>query len=178
MWGYNNLQWLGFTYYHKFTDKFHVAFEAYNIHESNVPNVNNPAVAAIIAAGGTPFSPQYIPFNAPGAAQCDNPNSLTCTSNVNAALAYWNYQIGPMTNLSLRTEYFDDMQGQRTGAKTPYEGVAFGAQHWLSPQIELRPEIAYYHADDVKAFGGNSNHGIAGDRYQSVVLSGDAIIHF
>ena len=44
-WGYNNLQWKGFTYYHKFTDKFHVAVEVYNVHESNVPNVNNAEVA-------------------------------------------------------------------------------------------------------------------------------------
>ena len=26
-WGYNNLQWYGMTYYHKFNDKWHVAFE-------------------------------------------------------------------------------------------------------------------------------------------------------
>ena len=155
-----------------------MAFETYNVHESNVPNVNNPVAVAAIQNGGTPFSPQYLPFNAPGGAQCNNAASLTCTANVQAFLAYWNYQVGPLTNLSLRTEYFDDMQGQRTGVATAYEGVAFGAQHWLSPQIELRPEIAYYHADDGKPFGGNSNHGIPGNRSQSVILSGDAIIHF
>ena len=61
---------------------------------------------------------------------------------------------------------------------TNYESVAIGVQHWLSPQIELRPEVAYYHADTGKAFGGNSNHGIPSNRQQEAILSGDAIIHF
>ena len=73
VWGYNNLQWIGFTYYHKFNDYWHIAFETWNIHERNVPNLNNPAAAALIANGGTPFSPQFTPFNAPNAAQCNNP---------------------------------------------------------------------------------------------------------
>lgn len=176
--GYNNLQWYGLTYYHKFTDKFHVAFETYNVHENDVPNINNPIAAQAIAMGGTPFSPQYVPYNAPGTAQCNNAASLTCTANVQTFLAYWNYQFSPLDNLSLRTEYFDDMQGQRTGVKTSYDGVALGVQHWLSPQIELRPEIAYYRSNDGKAFGGNGNHGVPANRDQSVILSGDAIIHF
>ena len=33
VWGYNNLQWLGGTYYHKFNDQWHIAFETWNIHE-------------------------------------------------------------------------------------------------------------------------------------------------
>ena len=176
--GYNNLQWFGGTYYHKFNDRAHVAVEVYNLHESQVPNINNPTIAAAIAAGGSPFSPQVIPYNAPGAAQCNNVNSITCTASATAALAYWNYEISPLDNLTLRTEYYDDQQGQRTGAKTSYEDFALGLQHWLSPQVELRPEIAYYRSNDAKAFGGNSNHGVAANRYQSTILSGDIIVHF
>ena len=26
-WGYNNLQWYGLTYYHKFNDQWHISFE-------------------------------------------------------------------------------------------------------------------------------------------------------
>jgi hypothetical protein len=177
-WGYNNLQWKGFTYYHKFTPKFHVAIEVYNVHESNVPNINNPEVQQIFANGGTPFSGPNFRFNAPDAAQCKDPNTLTCRSNVQAELAYWNYQFSPLDNVSLRTEYFDDMEGQRTGVATGYAGVALGWQHWLSPQIELRPEIDYYRADSGKAFDGNSNRGIPNDRQQEVVLAGDATFHF
>ena len=27
-WGYNNLQWFGLTYYHKFNDQWHISFES------------------------------------------------------------------------------------------------------------------------------------------------------
>ena len=42
-WGYNNLQWYGMTWYHKFTEKFHVAFEAYTLSQRNVLNITDPA---------------------------------------------------------------------------------------------------------------------------------------
>src|ERR1700726_3791508 len=74
-WGYNNLQWYGLTYYHKFNDQWHISFETYNLHENNVPNALNPAVTGpngLWTMGGTPFSPQYLPFNSPGLAQCSN----------------------------------------------------------------------------------------------------------
>jgi hypothetical protein len=81
VWGYNNLNWIGGTYYHKFNDYWHIAFETWNIHEFRVPNLDNPVAAAAIAAGGTPFSPQIIPFNAPNAAHCGNATALTCTAD-------------------------------------------------------------------------------------------------
>src|SRR5208337_2483682 len=34
-WGYNNLQWYGATYYHKFDEKWHLAFEAWDMHQNN-----------------------------------------------------------------------------------------------------------------------------------------------
>ncbi len=71
-WGYNNLQWFGGTFYHKFNDYWHIAFETYNLHQNNVPNALNPAAVAIVAGGGTPFSPNLMPFNAPNLAQCNN----------------------------------------------------------------------------------------------------------
>lgn len=55
-WGYNNLQWFGFTYYHKLTDQWHVAFETYNLYETKVPNSTNSVVQTAVANGG-PRSP-------------------------------------------------------------------------------------------------------------------------
>ena len=166
------------TYYHKFSDKFHVAFETYNLHENDVPNVNNPLVTNIIANGGTPFSPQNIPFNAPNGAQCNSTTALKCRATAQSALTYLNYQFSPLDNISLRGEYYDDEEGQRTGTKTRYVEAAIGLQHWFSPQIELRPEVAYYRALDAAAFNGNSNLGIAPNKQDSVVLAGDVILHF
>ena len=192
-WGYNNLQWIGFTYYHKFNDYWHIAFETWNIHENGVPNLNNATSQGIVAGGGTPFSPQFIPFNAPNAAVCAGPSSwnsaaasantvagspLTCTSDTQTFLLYLNYSPNRLNNFSLRTEYFNDPNGQRTGVPNAYVDVAFSWQHWLSPQIELRPEIAYYRALDNPAFNGDLAAGIVPTRSWAVIAASDIIIHF
>jgi hypothetical protein len=177
-WGYNNLQWIGATYYHKLNDYWHIAFETWNIHETNVPNLNNPTSAGIVAGGGTPFSPQFIPFNAPNAALCPSATPLTCTADEQSFLLYVNYSPNKLNNFSIRTEWFDDKEGQRTGVATRYADVAFSWQHWLSPQIELRPEIAYYRSLDALAFNGNASAGIAPSRDWAVIAASDIIIHF
>jgi len=177
-WGYNNLQWFGATYYHKLNDYWHLAFETYNLHENNVPNANNPVAAAIVAGGGTPFSPQIMPFNAPNIAQCNSPTVLTCTASTQSFLTYLNYSPNKLNNFSMRLEWYDDMEGQRTGTKSRYLDVAGSWQHWLSPQIEMRPEIAYYKSLDAPAFNGNANAGIAPNRNYAVVGAADLIIHF
>ena len=178
VWGYNNLQWSGFTYYHKFNDNWHIAYEMYTLHQNNVANLNNPIATAAIATGGTPFSPQYMPFNAPNGAQCANPNSLTCTASVLASVAYINYQFSSLDNISFRPEFYDDKQGQRTGVKTRYLNFGLGWQHWLSPQIELRPEIDYDYALDKDAFNGNANAGMKPNKRYTVMAAMDVIAHF
>ena len=70
------------------------------------------------------------------------------------------------------------MEGQRTGIKTRYLDVAGSWQHWLSPQIEMRPEIAYYKSLDAAAFNGNANAGILPNKSYAVVGAADLIIHF
>jgi hypothetical protein len=177
-WGYNNLQWFGATYYHKFNDYWHLAFETYNLHQNNVPNANNPVAAGIVAGGGTPFSPQIIPFNAPNLAHCNSATVLTCTASAQSFLTYLNYSPNKLNNFSLRLEWYDDMEGQRTGTKSRYVDVAGSWQHWLSPQIEVRPEIAYYKSLDAPAFNGNFNAGIAPNRSYAVIGAADLIIHF
>ena len=187
-WGYNNLQWIGLTYYHKLNDYWHIAFETWNIHENNVPNLNNATANGIVAGGGTPFSPNNIPFNAPNAAWCSGPSQfnntnvagapLTCTSDTQTFLLYVNYSPNKLNNFSLRTEYFNDPNGQRTGVPNAYADWALSWQHWLSPQIEFRPEIAYYRAVDNNAFNGNAAAGIAPTRNWAVIAASDVIIHF
>jgi hypothetical protein len=175
--GYNNLQWFGGTYYHKFNDAWHISVEVYNEHQNNVPNLLNPTVQNIAANGGTPFSTAQTPFNAPSFAQCSNAAVLKCKAEATGALFYLNYQFAPLDNLSLRGEYYDDAQGQRTGTVAQYKEVGLGWQHWIGPQIELRPEVTYYLAN-APAFNGNSNHGIAPNMKHILVWAGDVIVHF
>jgi hypothetical protein len=177
-WGYNNLQWYGFTYYHKFNDQWHISIESYNEHQNNVPNLLNLATQNIIANGGTPFSPQYMPFNAPGGAICKSATPLACTASWQTALMYLNYKPDPLDNISYRAEFVDDFQGQRTGFKTRYIETGIGWQHWFSPQIEIRPEVSYYRSLDANAFNGNANLGIAANKNYAIIGSADIIIHF
>jgi hypothetical protein len=199
-WGYNNLQWFGMTYYHKFSDKFHVTFEAYTLSQRHVLNLNYSPTAATIAAGqgdqsgsqiwtsgGTPFSPSlnngtapgFYPFNGPSAAQCNNTTQISCTARATTELSYWNYEFNPLNNISFREEFYNDEEGQRTGYKTRYYSVGLGYQHWFGPQIEVRPEVVYYHSLDTKAF---NNNNFTGDTSQAhnyqLLLSGDIIIHW
>jgi len=208
VWGYNNLQWYGFTAYHKFDDKWHVSYEFYTEHENGVPNLNNPTVQAINGATytgnggygdpGTPFGGyEGVKFNAPGEAVCSgqhNTNSLgitpvagsalTCTAISYGTVAYFNYSPNALNNFSIRPELYYDKNGQRTGTPTHYVDFGIGWQHWLSPQIEMRPEVTYYRSLNGPAFNGDSNalanFGVADPPNKSAetVLSGDIIIHF
>ncbi len=178
-WGYNNLQWYGITWFHNFDPRWHLAVEIYTLNQRNVLNATDPG--GIIANGGYPFSPANgFKFNAPGFAQCSNPNALTCTASVFTSLAYLNYKLSSLDNLTFRAEYYDDMQGQRTGTKTRYLEFGTGWQHWLSPQVELRPEISYYRSLDADAFNGNSNANpvILPNKNYALIGSMDMIWHF
>ncbi len=169
-WGYNNLQWYGVTAYHKWNQYWHISTEFYDEHQSGVPNGNNPTVQTLYQNGGTPFSPQFIPNNAPDLAQCNTVATLRCTASAIGAVFYLNYSPNHLNNFSFRGEYYNDLQGQRTGYKTFYNDFGIGWQHWLSPQIELRPEFTYY-LSGIPVFDD-------GNKKDQKVLSGDVIAHF
>jgi hypothetical protein len=184
-WGFNNLQWTGGTWYHKFNEEWHLSMEAYTLSQRDVLNVTD--TAAIIANGGFPYTfANGFNFNAPNVAICANPTSLTCTSRLWTVLAYLNWKFTPLDNLSFRPEFYDDMNGQRTTVKTRYTNFAVGWQHWFSPQVEIRPEIAYYHSLDANAFNGNFNAApgavgggvIPPSKNWELVASADLIWHF
>ncbi len=169
-WGYNNLQWYGVTAYHKFDKHWHISYEIYDEHQSGVPNANNATVTNIYNNGGTPFSPQFIPNNAPALAQCKTATALRCTASAIGTVFYLNFSPNNLNNLTLRGEYYDDIDGQRTGYKTYYTDVGIGWQHWLSPQIEFRPEFTYY-TSSIPAFN-------LGTKEYEKVFSGDVILHY
>jgi len=120
--------------------------------------------------GGTPFGVPYVYFNNPNEAHCNNPVLLRCTKPAYSFLSYWNYQPTPLDNVTLRLEWYDDTGGQRTGVEAVYYDVGIGLQHWLSPQIEFRPEFTEYWAS-APAFADDT-------RKTEGVLSGDVIFHF
>jgi hypothetical protein len=178
-WGYNNLQWYGGTYYHKFSDKWHIAAEAYTLSQDNVPNARNPAVQNIVANGGIPFSAQNgFLFNAPNMAQCGDATALKCTARAYAALSYLNYRPTDLDNISFRSEFYHDREGQRTGTATRYIEFGIGWQHWLSPQVFVRPEFTFYRSLDGQAFNGNAAAGIPANRSNAYIAAADLVVKF
>lgn len=175
--GYNNLQWYGATIYHQIDSHWHIAAEAYTEHQNQVPNALNSVVQNVYANNGSPFSSAFMPFNAPNLAQCANASALTCKATAIGMVAYLNYSPDAFNNFSIRPEYFSDPQGQRTGTAAHFTNIAFGWQHWFSPQLQIRPEIALYHAN-VPAFNGNYNAGIPTSKRNAAILSADLTYHF
>ena len=146
--GYNNQQWSRRFVLPRLSDQWHIAIKSWHMHEDNVPNALSPLVSTVA-------NPFYYMVNGPDLAQCANQLQATCTAREWSVVTYLNYKFSPMDNISWRMEYVDDITGQRTGIKTAYFNYAVGWQHWLSPQIELRPEIAFYNSLNAPAFQQN-----------------------
>jgi len=185
-WGYNNLQWHGLTLYHTFDEHWHITAEVYNEFQKNVPN--SAIFGPTYGAGGSNIPFSNFAYNQPNLAHCGNA-ALTCRAESTGWVTYLNYSPDPMNNFSFRPEIYWDPQGQRTGAgNVPavapgaygngtaigsgaiYRDLAFGWQHWFSPQIEVRPEVAWYSASAPVFNNGQT-------RYQTV-WSGDIIWHW
>jgi hypothetical protein len=179
-WGYNNIQWHGGTFYHRFNEQWHNDFESYYITENGVPNLRNPTSVAIFAGGGTPFSPQNVPFNGPNLAYCGNTSQLSCDVHAIGVLDYLNYTPDPLNNWTLRLEWYDDPNGWRTGTggRTQYYDTAISWQHWLSPQVAVRPEISFWHSTGTAAFNGNAIDGIPATKKNTAEFAADLIFHF
>ena len=178
-WGYNNIQWHGFTWYHKFNDQWHLAYENYYLTERGVFSNQGPGLA-IWEAGGTPFSPQNIPHNSTNLAYCGNPNTVRCNVSAAGVVAYLNYTPDPLNNFSFRPEFYYDPNGWRTGtgAYTRYTEFTVSWQHWLSPQIEFRPELSYWRSFDTAAFNSAPSSGLPGNRHDTFEFAADMIFHF
>jgi hypothetical protein len=153
---YNNPQMLVTTWYHKFNKQWHMATEGWYMWQKDVPNINNSN------------SPAFIP--GANGATC-NPNDRTCTAEEYAAVHYLEYQFTPKDFLTLRNEFFNDRQGQRTGYQTLYSEHLVGWTHWIGDVITIRPEIRFDHAYDVKAYDG-------GNKSSQYVFATDMIIHY
>ena len=179
-WGYNNLQQYTTTMYQKFNDEWHITYEVWHMHENHTPNA-----AAYGEPNQTPgnFGNLGQILNGPFGAWCRT--GASCTSQEYAMVSYLNYTPNPLNNISFRLEFFNDMSGQRTGIKDKYLNYAVGWQHWFSPTITFRPEIAVYNALDRKAFNRNGQGNISSapgaggaTAMSELVASADVIWHF
>jgi hypothetical protein len=103
-----------------------------------------------------------------------------CGANAYGIVSYINYSPEKLDNISLRPEFYDDPNGWRTGTGKPtkYADITLSWQHWLSPQIEFRPEISYWRSYRTPAFNGDAYAGIAANKFDMTEFASDVIIHF
>ncbi len=74
-------------------------------------------------------------------------------------------------HLSFRTEFFDDIKGQRTGFKTRYDEHLIGWGHWVGSTVLFRPELRFDHAYDAHPYDN-------GTRKSQFMFACDAIFFF
>jgi hypothetical protein len=121
---YNNLQMFDTTWYHKFNATWHMATEAWFMYERDVPNVAGPVPLEKGANGA---------FCSAGEARCFAPEW--------AVVNYVEKQLSDKNYLSIRTDFLDDLKGQRTGFQAQYAEETLMWGHWVGSTILFRPEI-------------------------------------
>ena len=156
-WGYNNLQWYGGTYYHKFNDQWHISVESYTLGQNNVLNRSRPGRhhrqwrLPILDA-------EWVHVQRAGHRDLRKPATSSPARHASfTVLEYLNYRMTTWTTSRSVPSSINDENGQRTGVKTRYVDVGLGWQHWFSPQVYIRPEVSVYQALDAPAFNANTN---------------------
>ncbi|HXP01029.1 MAG TPA: outer membrane beta-barrel protein, partial [Luteibacter sp.] len=84
---------------------------------------------------------------------------------------YINVALNSSNMISFRNEWYNDKDGQRTGFATRYTSHTLGMTHWVSQDLEIRPELRYDHSYDVAAYD-------KGDKRSQVTALVDVILHY
>jgi len=154
IYAYNNLQQYDGTWYHKFSQNWHMATEAYVMYQRDVPSV----YGSITPEKGT------------NGATCA-PGQQLCLAPEYAATNYLNWQLSAHDFMSFRSDLLNDKKGQRTGVNTKYTENTLMLSHWIGTTIQIRPEIRLDHAWDRKAYD-------RGTSQTQFTAASDLIFHF
>ena len=132
---YNNIQMFDTTWYHKFNASWHMATESWYMYQRDVPSVSGP-LTIVTGSNGA--------FCAAGEIRCFAPEW--------AAVNYLEKQVSVKNYISIRTDFLDDMRGQRTGYKDRYAEETFMWGHWVGSTVLFRPEVRFDRALDRPAY--------------------------
>jgi hypothetical protein len=142
---YNNVQQFDVTWWHKFSKSVHMGTEAWYMYERKVPNV-----AGNVA---NPITPELGANGAfCGAGQ------LRCFAGEWAVVNYLEKEFSSKNFISLRTDFLDDMKGQRTAYKTRFSEHELMWGHWLGSTVLFRPGLRWEHSYDRPAYDNGTKH--------------------
>jgi hypothetical protein len=74
-----------------------------------------------------------------------------------AVVQYLTYQFTPKLSATSRLEFFDDVQGFKTGFKGLYTALTTGITYRVTPSLWFRPEIRYDNNADSRPYEGKPN---------------------
>ncbi|MET0254896.1 MAG: outer membrane beta-barrel protein, partial [Luteibacter sp.] len=136
------------TWGHRFNDDVHILTEAYYMYGRNIPGFGPGGEPGVV--GSSPMAGKAGEYG---------------------IVNYLNVALDPANMLSFRNEWYNDQKGQRTGYATRYTTHTLGMTHWVTPDLEIRPEVRYEKSYDVDAYDG----GRKGYQLSAIV---DAIWHY
>lgn len=84
---------------------------------------------------------------------------------------YVNIKLSDTTFMSIRNEYYNDADGQRTGHATHYSSHTLGFTRWLTPDLQVRPEFRFDHSYDLAAYDN-------GQKHNQLLAAMDVIFHY
>jgi hypothetical protein len=132
---YNNLQMFDNTWYHKFNETWHMASEVWYMYQRGVPSVLGP----------------LTPEKGTNGAVC-SAGEIRCFAPEFALVNYLEKQLSTKNYVSIRTDFLDDLKGQRTGYKTRYAEETLMWGHWVGSTVLFRPEVRFDRAFDRRAY--------------------------
>jgi hypothetical protein len=155
---YNNVQGYYETWYHKISATWHTDTETWYMYERDVPNVAgnvaNPIKPEVGANGA------FCSFG-----------ELRCFAPEVAVVNYVEKEFNHKSYLSIRTDFVDDIKGQRTGYATKYSEELISYGRWIGSTVLFRPEMRLEHSYDLPAYD-------LGTKKTQFVVAGDVTYHF
>jgi hypothetical protein len=143
---HDDLQMVVTTWGHLFSSRVHMNTEVYYMwqHDARI--------------GGTVINGPQPYFLETGAGPI-----IPGVSSAVGAVNYFEVSLSPKSYISVRNDFLNDPQGNRTGFATTYSSHTIGVAHHINSSITVRPEIRYdrAYAKDVTPY----DNGTKKDQY-------------
>jgi hypothetical protein len=134
--GHDNFNYVVSTWQHAFCKEFFTKTEGYFMWQRDA------------VVGGTPSLGSPQSFGGGGGIGAPIPGTSLNYGVVN----YTELQISKKAFVSVRNEWWDDPQGERTGFATNYSSHTVGLTYNFNALFQVRPEIGFYHSYNQAAF--------------------------
>ena len=124
---HDNLQQVAVTWGHRFNEHYHMMTEMYYMWQKDANTggsvINGPMASYFMGTGPGRF--------------------VNGTSSAVGIVNYFEILLSPKSYLSIRNDFLNDPQGNRTGFATAYSSHTVGFAHHINNTITVRPEVRY-----------------------------------